>query len=87
MVMILKIILKLYHSLTDISRIFLHFLIAVSASLMLTSYICFIFADLSGYYYDLRLLSIELLILLRSSFFMISAAVIITNNLKQKQER
>jgi hypothetical protein len=72
---------KLYHSLTDISRIFLHFLIAVSASLILTSYICFIFADLSCYYYDLRLLSIELLTLLRSSFFMLSTAVLITNHL------
>lgn len=76
----MNLIFELYHNLTDISRTFLHFLIAFSTSLIITSFICFIFADSSGYYYDLRSFSLELISLLRTSFFVFSAAVIITNH-------
>ena len=83
----MNIIFELYHNLADISRTFLHFLIAFSASLIITSFICFIFADSSGYYYDIRLFSIELIATLRSIYFIISAGILITHYIEKTQEQ
>lgn len=76
----------LYHSLSDFSRILFDILLALSFSLVTLSFICFNFAEYSGVYYDIRVLSFELITLLRSTFFILSAGIVITNYI-EKNER
>ena len=82
----MKRFIVLYHSLSDFSRILLHILFALSFVIIILSLICFVFADYSGAFYDIRALSFELITLLRSTFFILSAGVVITNYI-EKNER
>ena len=49
------------------------------------SLFCFVFADFSECYYDMKVLSAELIIVLRSSFFMLSAGVVLTNYMENNK--
>ena len=85
MVMNMKYFIELYHNLAPITRYLFHFLIVLSLSVIFISFICFIFADKTQVYYDMKLLSSDMIIILRSSFSMISAGIIFTELLEKKE--
>lgn len=83
--MFMRSFIRLYHSLSDISRVLFQLLISFTLSLIIMSLFCFVFADFSECYYDMKVLSAELIIVLRSSFFMLSAGVVLTNYMENNK--
>ncbi len=60
----------------------LHIASALLLSLIMVSFACYFFADLTGCYYDAKALSLELIILLRSSAFIMFLGIITLNRLE-----
>lgn len=87
MVINMKNLIKLYHELASITRYLLHFLIIFSATSFLISLFCFIIADKTHLYYDMRILSLDLITVLRASFFIISSGIILTEKIEKYKNR
>ena len=77
--------IELYRNLSPITQYLIHFLFILSISIILVSLFCFMLAEYSRFYYDMKILSSEMIILLRSSFFTISIGTIFTELLEKKK--
>lgn len=78
MVMKMKSFIKLYHKLSPITQYLLHFLVIFSFTAILISVFCYIIAEKTKLYYDMKDLSFEMITVLRSSFFIISSGLMLT---------